>query len=298
MPVERPLTISLGEILWDCLPTGKLLGGAPANVGWHAKQLGADARVVSAVGDDELGHEILRRLDEMGLGHETVEVIKDKPTSTVDAVLDAHGVPTYTIHKDVAWDVMPATAKAINLAKTAKAINFGSLYQRSGNGRKVTRAILLATPADCLRVFDINLRPPFVYPDVIKDTLELTTVVKLNHEELAYLANHFSWPDDPRSALEELRKNYPNIKHAVVTRGPDGVWWMSADGFYSCPGKKVKVVDTIGAGDSFTAVIIMGLLAGRPVDRIMEAALTVAGFVCSQPGATPVLPPELAGILN
>lgn len=290
----KPLTLSIGEILWDMLPTGKLLGGAPCNVAWHLAQFGAEARVVTAVGDDDQGREIAERLKAMRMNLDTMAVLPDKPTSTVDATLGPDGSATYVIHENVAPDFLPVTPLALSLAGKARAVNFGSLAQRSPVGRKSTLALLDATPADCIRVFDINLRPPFINKDVLLAGFARAAAVKMNDDEIEVLAGMFGWPEGVERRIEALFGAFPHVRHVIVTRGSKGAWWHNRERlFEKAPTGKVKVADTIGAGDSFTASVIAGLLKGLAVEAIMEAALAVAAFVCGRSGGTPELPVEL-----
>ncbi len=294
MTHSRPVTLSLGEVLWDMLPDGKALGGAPTNVAWHCAQLGADAHVASAVGKDELGDEILVRLRSMNLDVSAVSIIPDKPTSTVDAMISPEGNATYVIHKDVAWDWMPVSEQARALARQAQGLNFGTLSQRGSMGCETTHTLLNETPADCLRIFDINLRPPDVHKNILQAGFEKATVVKMNDAELPVIADMFGLGEEPEAAMASLFESYANLQHIVVTRGSRGVWWHNKRKLYGkLPAMAVKAVDTIGAGDSFTASIMMGLLKGWDVEKIMDAALAVAAFVCTQRGGTPELPASL-----
>lgn len=294
MAAKKPVTMSIGEVLWDMLPDGKVLGGAPTNVAWHSAQLGADAHVASAVGRDALGDEIIERLKAMRLDLSAVATIDDKPTSTVDAKLGPDGSATYVIRENVAWDAMPASPEALALAAKADGVNFGTLAQRGGFGRESTHAILDATRLDCLRVFDVNLRTPFIYKDVLDGGLAKATVVKMNDDELPVIAGLFGWRGEPEAAMTDLFEAYPNLRHIVVTRGGRGAWWHDRKRLFGKPpATKVKVVDTIGAGDAFTASVMLGLLKGWDEETIMDAALAVAAFVCSNRGGTPELPDDL-----
>lgn len=294
MSDSLPLTMSIGEVLWDMLPDGKALGGAPTNVAWHCAQLGANANVASAVGKDALGDEILDSLKGMSLGVSGVSIILNKPTSTVNAIISPEGNATYIIHEDVAWDAMPISPEASALASKAQGVNYGSLAQRSANGRKTNLALVDATPPDCLRIFDVNLRPPFIYKEVMADGLAKANVVKMNEDELPVLGEMFSWPQESEAAITAMFGDYPNLKHAVITRGARGVWWHDRKRLFGKkPAAAVKMVDSIGAGDSFTAAVMMGLLKGWDVEAISEAALAIASFVCSSRGGTPELPESL-----
>ncbi|MCC8116169.1 MAG: carbohydrate kinase [Planctomycetes bacterium] len=292
--MAKPLTISLGEILWDVLPDGKILGGSPANVAWHVNQLGADAHIVSAIGQDDLGDEILRRLAEMNLDTSAIVRIPDVPTSTVDAMLDDRGNATYVIHENVAWDAMPVTDDVLRLASQATAVNYGSLAQRHPFGRASTLAILDAIDPSAIKIFDINLRPPFIDRDVIDAGLLRANVLKMNNDELPLLADLFGWATAPEAAMAQLFVAYPNITQLVVTCGADGAQWCTPERLHvQKPPAVGRVVDTIGAGDSVTATVMMGLLKGWEVEKTLEAAMAVASFVCSQRGGTPELPAEL-----
>lgn len=294
----KPIVVSIGEILWDVLPTGRVLGGAPANVAWHASQLGADSRIVSAVGTDSLGEEILRSLEGRGLDGGCVAQLPDRPTSTVEAMVDANGVATYVIHPGVAWDFLPVVEEAVSAVRRAKAVNFGSLAQRGEAGRRAVQTLVDHAPAGCLRVFDINLRPGSVSREVLHAGFARSDLVKVNSEELLFLADLFDWPGKAMSVLDSLLACYPCIAHVVVTRGGEGAWWKTREAFLEGMAPSVKVADTIGAGDSFTAAAMMGLLAGMPPAEIMEAALEISAFVCGCIGATPVLPDRLKALIG
>lgn len=293
----KPIVVSIGEVLWDVLPTGKVFGGAPANVVWHAAQLGADSRIVSAVGKDALGDELLAVLRKMTLDASLVAVLPDKPTSTVTATLGKDGIPSYVIHPDVAWDSIPVTEAALAVMRQADAVNFGTLAQRGDSGFKAMRRLLDATRPDCLRMFDVNLRPGALREETLRAGFERCTALKLNIEELEVIADVFGWPKQWESALDAIMKAYPNIAHVIVTRGGDGACWKTRDGFWEASGKVVRIADTIGAGDSLTATVIMGLLYNLPPKTILDAAIDVSAYVCTQTGATPILPPELREIL-
>ncbi len=292
--MPAPLTLSLGEILWDLFPGGKTLGGAVTNAAWHLGQLGADARILSAVGEDALGTEILDTLRAMKLDVSGIAVLPGVPTSTVDAVVGADGAATYTIHENVAWDFLPVGDLLLSLAAKADAVNFGSLSQRSPMGQATTQAFLDAVNPGAIRLFDINLRPPSINPEAIRLSLARADVLKTNHDELPVIARLHEWRTaDPDAIMDALQKSYPNIRHIIVTRAADGAWWRTGGETYSCPaGKIAAIVDTVGAGDSVTAVCVMGLLLGWEPERILENAMEIAAFVCGNRGGTPALPEE------
>lgn len=296
--MPRPLTLSLGEVLWDILPDGKTLGGAPTNVAWHLAQLGADARVASAVGDDAPGREILAVLAETGFDKrildEGMAVLPGVPTSTVDAVLGADGAATYTIHENVAWDKLPVTPALLAVAKKADAVNFGSLLQRGEEGRRTTHAYLDALKPEAVILFDINLRPPHFTEATLRGSLSRANAVKMNHDELPVLAAFHGWPSAPEEAMTALMKTYPNVRHLIVTRAAEGAWWRTREKLFSRPAGKIPAVaDTIGAGDSVTAASMTGILLGWEPDKILEHAQNIAAYVCTCRGGTPVLPESL-----
>jgi len=285
--------LAVGEILWDLLPSGKQLGGAPANFAYHAYALGAESRVVSRVGDDPLGREILDRLRALGLPTDSIAVDAGAPTGTVSVELAADGQPRFTIHENVAWDRIVANDASRALAAHADAVCFGSLAQRSEPSRGSIRTLVAAaTQAKALRIFDINLRQHFYSREIVEDSLRLANVLKLNDAELPVVAQLLDLAGDERSLLEQLVARY-NLKAIALTKGAQGSVLLVADTLVSRPAAKVKVVDTVGAGDAYTAAMAMGLLAGLAPERIIENAHRLAEFVCTQPGATPPLPESL-----
>ncbi len=285
--------LAVGEVLWDLLPDGKVkqLGGAPANFTYHCHSLGADASLVTRVGDDDLGREVLERFRLLGLPTGSVQVDPELPTGTA-AVAPASGGQSFTIREDVAWDRIEADEAALALAAGADAICFGSLAQRSEPARRAIRSLVSAARPGALRLFDVNLRPPFVDRDVIGDSLTMADALKLNDQELPDLAGMFGLPSGVREAIAELSSRF-GLSVVALTRGAGGALLL-ADGVWSDhPGRTVVVSDTIGAGDAFTAALVVGLLAGRPLDEINRHANEVAAFVCTRPGGTPDLPDRL-----
>jgi fructokinase len=288
----RHTILAAGEVLWDLLPAGKQFGGAPANFARHCHSLGADARLISRVGPDELGREVLDRLRFLGLPTETVQVDPWAPTGTVDVTIGADGQPHYTIREGVAWDRIEADATALAIASRADTVCFGSLAQRSEPSRGSIRALVAAARPGSLRILDVNLRPPFVDRGIIADSLELANVLKLNDQELPELAGMFGLSPDPPEAIEGLAHLF-GLSLVALTRGAGGSLLL-ADGLWSDhPGCPTEVVDTVGAGDAFTAALVVGRLAGRPLDAINRRANEVAAYVCSRPGGTPDLPDAL-----
>ena len=284
--------LAIGEVLWDLLPSGRQLGGAPANFAYHCRALGADARLVTRIGADALGQEVLERFRLVELPTDTVTVDPAAPTGTVLVELGPGGQPRFTIHENVAWDRLTADEIAIDKAANADAIYFGSLAQRTEPARLAVRSLIEASPADALRVFDVNLRPPFVDRDVIEGSLALAKLLKLNDQELPVFAEMFGLSGGVRVQVAELARRF-TLSLVALTRGERGsLLW--ADGTWSDhPGLVVEVCDTVGAGDAFTAALTVGLLAGWGLDEINQRANEVAAFVCTKPGGMPALPDRL-----
>jgi fructokinase len=290
-PFNPPCVIGLGEILWDILPTGTFLGGAPANFAFHANQLGARGHVVSAVGNDELGQRIVDELGQLSLSTVGLRRVAH-PTGTV-TVTTVDGQPSYTIHTAVAWDYLPFDDDLQQLATQADAVCFGSLAQRSPASRHSLQAFLQATRQDCCRVFDINLRQHYYDASTIQTSLELSHILKLNHEELPVVAELLQLPADPESTIRALLRRF-GLRLIALTRGGDGSSLYTKWRVSHHPGHRVeKIADTVGAGDSFTAALVMGLLHQDDLDVIHDRAARLASFVCTQRGATPRIPDEL-----
>jgi len=288
----QPLILGIGEILWDMLPNGRMLGGAPVNFAYHAAALGAQAHAVSAVGDDPLGREILDRMDALRLPRQGIAIDRQHPTGTVDVQLDAQGKPTYCIHEQVAWDFIAATPTTLSLAQRAAAVCFGSLAQRSAVSRTTILNLLDAVPEHCLRVFDMNLRQHYYNAEVLVSGLEAADVLKLNDEELPVVAELLSLPGNDRAVLCGLLHRY-DLRLIALTKGAGGSELVSQDGRSVHPGVPTKVVDTVGAGDAFTAAVTLGLLEKLDMDTINERANRLASYVCNQQGAMPPMPEDM-----
>ena len=289
------LIVGLGEVLWDMLPAGRQLGGAPANFTYHATALGAETRLISRVGHDDLGRETLEQLSKLGVPTECVEVDNQRPTGIVSVEVTADGQPHYQIHENVAWDAIQGEPAARRAVAGADAVCFGSLAQRSEPSRSTILSLAAATPASALRIFDINLRQHYYSRDVIENSLALASVLKVNDAELPRLAEMFSLTGDARAQSQQLAERH-SLRAVAYTRGGSGSL-LFADGRWSDhPGVATAIVDTIGAGDSFTAAMTLGLLAGWELDRINDHANRVAAFVCSSAGATPILPASLRSL--
>jgi fructokinase len=309
--------IGVGEVLWDLLLTGPQLGGAPANFAYHAHALGAQAQVITRVGKDDYGREIIRRFHEMGLPETGVQIDESVPTGTAKVALSGDGLAHFTIQENVAWDHIAVTPETLVTASEAHAICFGSLAQRCECSRNTIQQLVAAAPADALRVFDINLRQQFYSRDVIEQSLQRANVLKLNDDELPTLAAMFNLTGSAEDHIERLAQMF-GLRVVALTRGANGSLLyqeieepgrLGGGGapprrdraeprhhtrWSDCPSRPVKVVDTVGAGDSFTAAMVLGLLRKIDLDEINTIANEVARYVCSQPGATPTMPAEFA----
>lgn len=285
------IIVGLGEALWDCLPEGRKLGGAPANFAFHAAQFGFNACAVSAVGNDALGDETLKAFDAKGLNYIMPRVYY--PTGTVSVELDAEGVPTYDIKQQVAWDNIPFTPEIEEAARHCQAVCFGSLAQRSPVSHHTIARFLDATPSTCLKIFDINLRQRFYSKEVIKEGLKRCDILKINDEELVTIGRMFGYPGlDMENKCWLILGKY-NLKMLVLTCGTNGSYVFTAGQLSIQETPKVAVADTVGAGDSFTGAFAAATLSGMPVNQAHELAVKVSAYVCTQNGAMPALPREL-----
>ena len=291
--MDKRYVVGLGEVLWDVLPEGKKLGGAPANFAYHAGQfLGMDNTIaVSALGNDKLADETIEALKEHGLNDLLPRV--PYPTGTVQVQLDEQGIPTYDIKENVAWDNIPFDDDIAVIARNCRAVCFGSLAQRNVVSRETIQKFLDATPADCLKIFDINLRQQFYTQEVIRESLQRCNVLKINDEELVLIGRMFGYPGlDIENKCWLILGKY-NLDMLVLTCGTNGsyVFTPGQKSFQETP--KVLVADTVGAGDSFTGSFVGSILNGKSVAEAHRTAVQVSAYVCTQNGAMPTLPPEL-----
>ena len=285
--------VGLGEALWDVLPEGKKLGGAPANFAYHAGQFGLDTIAISALGEDKLAEETIDALKEHSLNHLMPRV--PYPTGTVQVTLTGDGIPTYDIKENVAWDNIPYTDEMKEIAQNARAVCFGSLAQRNVVSRENIHKFLDDTPKDCMKIFDINLRQQFYTKEVIKESLQRCNVLKINDEELVLIGRMFGYPGlDIENKCWLILGKY-NLDMLVLTCGTNGsyVFTPGQMSFQETP--KVEVADTVGAGDSFTGSFCACILNGKPVPEAHKTAVNVSAFVCTQNGAMPVVPDRLKG---
>ena len=282
----------MGEALWDVLPEGKKIGGAPANFAYHVSQFGLPSCVVSAIGDDALGKEIIENFTSKGLDQLIAEV--PYPTGTVQVEIDQTGIPLYDIKENVAWDNIPYTEHLDALAKRTKAVCFGSLAQRNVVSRETINHFLDTMPKDddSLIVFDVNLRQGFYNKEILCKSMQNCNILKINDEELITVSRMFGYPGiDLQDKCWILLGKY-NLKMLILTCGINGSYVFTPGNVSFQPTPKVEVADTVGAGDSFTAAFIASVLKGKSVTEAHSIAVKTSAYVCTQKGAMPVLPPE------
>lgn len=286
--------IGIGEILWDVFPDGPRFGGAPANFACSVAELArqsAHVTMVSAVGDDELGRQAIDALQRRGVQTNAVQINRF-PTGRVDVELNAAGVASYRFAEDSAWDHLAWRSELERLAAGCDAVCFGTLGQRDQQSRETIRTFIRATPSAALRILDVNLRPPFFCDELILASLKLANVLKLNDEELPLVARLSGCFGSDVEVLRQLADKY-SLRLVALTRGADGAVLVSQAAISEVPGVPVNVVDTVGAGDAFTASMTLDLLAGRSLAAVNHNAIATASFVCSQPGATMSFPDQL-----
>ena len=289
----KNLVVGMGEALWDVLPEGKKIGGAPANFAYHVSQFGLPSCVVSAVGDDALGKEIIENFNDKGLNHQ-IETVP-YPTGTVQVEIDQAGVPQYEIKENVAWDNIPYTALLGQLAERTKAVCFGSLAQRNIVSRNTINRFLDSIPAEnnALIVFDVNLRQGFYNKEILCNSMKSCNILKINDEELVTVSRMFGYPGiDLQDKCWILLGKY-NLNMLILTCGINGSYVFTPGNVSFQPTPKVEVADTVGAGDSFTAAFISSILKGKSVAEAHSLAVQTSAFVCTQQGAMPTLPKEL-----
>ncbi len=293
MRTKRNYVVGIGEALWDVLPEGKKLGGAPANFAYHVSQFGLPSRVVSAVGDDRLGDEALESFREKALDCQIEKV--PYPTGTVQVQLDDAGVPCYDIKENVAWDNIPFTDALKQLARETRAVCFGSLAQRNVVSRETIGAFLDAMPdgKGQYKIFDINLRQGFYTKEIICNSMQRCNILKINDEELVTVSRMFGYPGiDLQDKCWILLAKY-KLEILILTCGVNGSYVFTPGNVSFVETPKVEVADTVGAGDSFTAAFISALLKGKTAREAHQLAVDVSAYVCTQNGAMPRLPENL-----
>ena len=294
---HKPVVVGIGEVLWDVLPEGRRLGGAPANFAYHAQQQGVEVFVVSAVGNDGEGQSIIAELAGRGLATQYIATVPAYPTGTVSVEL-TDGIPSYNIHAPVAWDFIPWSDPLKQLAGLADAVCFGTLAQRNSASLATIQRFLAHARPDCLKVFDVNLRQNFYNQDLIETSLNLCDLLKISDEELPAVADMFGLNGSDDFIAAELLKMY-NLIYLVLTKGKDGGILYYDDKVVHVPAYDYGPrVDTVGCGDSFTAALTVGLLLGLPPEEAMTHASRIAGLVCASHGAMPDIPASLRLIVE
>lgn len=290
--INQDVIVGMGEALWDVLPDGKKIGGAPANFAYHVSQFGLDSCAVSAIGDDALGEELLENFDRKGVNHLIEKV--PYPTGTVQVEIDQAGIPQYEIKENVAWDNIPYTARLDSLASRTRAVCFGSLAQRNIVSRNTINRFIDAMPEKgALKVFDVNLRQGFYNKEILCNSMQKCNILKINDEELVAVSRMFGYPGiDLQDKCWILLGKY-NLQMLILTCGINGSYVFTPGNVSFQPTPKVDVADTVGAGDSFTATFIACTLKGMPVAEAHRRAVEVSAYVCTQAGAMPTLPAEL-----
>ena len=297
MATPRPIVVGLGELLWDLFPKGKQLGGAPANFAYVTALLGDSGIVASRVGDDRLGQEALWHLKSSGLDVSRIQRDPSHPTGTVKVEVDSKGQPEYQITENVAWDFMEFSEDWISLARSAHAVCFGSLAQRNAVSRSAIRAFLSALPSFAIGIFDVNLRQSYFDAEILRDSARRAKVLKLNHEEFPRFLDLLQCPlkNSERSDITGARWLCREFGSRLVciTRGAKGSLLVSAESYHEHPGFSVKIADTVGAGDAFTAALVHHALRGSSLAAMNAAANRMGAWVASQEGATPSADPEI-----
>lgn len=286
------LVVGMGEALWDVLPEGKKIGGAPANFAYHVSQFRLPSCVVSAVGDDDLGREIIENFTAKGLKQLIADV--PYPTGTVQVEIDQSGVPQYEIKENVAWDNIPYTERLESLAERTTAVCFGSLAQRNVVSRNTINRFLdvVSRNEENLIVFDVNLRQGFYNKEILCNSMKRCNILKINDEELVTVSRMFGYPGiDLQDKCWILLGKY-NLKMLILTCGINGSYVFTPGNVSFQPTPKVEVADTVGAGDSFTAAFISSVLKGKSVSEAHSLAVRTSAFVCTEKGAMPTLPTQ------
>lgn len=287
----KRLVVGLGEVLWDMLPEGRKIGGAPVNFAYHAGQFGIDTMAVSAIGNDKLGEDTIAEMNGKHLNHIFPSV--PYPTGSVQVSLDEKGVPAYDIKENVAWDNIPFTNEIESVARNCQAVCFGSLAQRNAVSRNTIRKFIESTPSGCIRIFDINLRQNFYTSNVIRDSLEHCNILKINDEEIMLVSRMFNYDSSNienvcRTIMEDF-----SLEMVILTCGTKGSYIFTKGGVSFMPTPKVNVADTVGAGDSFTGSFCAAILRGLPVAEAHKKAVEVSAYVCTQNGAMPEIPESM-----
>jgi len=279
--------VAIGEILWDIFPKGKKLGGAPANFTYYTKQLGHCGTIISKIGRDVLGKEIIKSLHGLNLSTDYIQVDPVHPTGTVEVILKSKSDPKYVIRENVAWDFIEMNNKLKILSKEVDVVYFGSLAQRNPISRNTIINFLNSVKQDTLIVFDINLRSPFFTKEIIVDSFKLSSILKINDKELLLLRKLLDYRFD-NSELDFLKLLIKRFKIDLIclTKGKSGSLLATRNDYFLHPGFKVKISDTVGSGDAFTTAMVIGFLNRKSLREISEAANKLGSWVASKFGAT------------
>lgn len=283
--------VGFGEALWDVFPEGRKIGGAPANFAYHVAQWGLDSCAVSAIGNDDLGDDIVRKFDENGLNYRLERV--DFPTGTVQVTLDENKVPSYNIMEGVAWDNIPMTPELEALARDCRAVCFGSLAQRSAVSRATINAFIDMMPEDSLKIFDINLRQHYYTEEIICDSMKKADILKINDEEILVVAQLLDVTEKSEREICKVLLDKFDLRMVILTCGDRGSYVLTRDESSWVDTPKVSVVSTVGAGDSFTGTFIASILLGKTLRQAHEAAVKVSAYVCTCQGAMPAIPKDI-----
>ena len=289
--MKRPSIVSLGEVLWDLFPNGERFGGAAANFACHAAIQGADVTMVSSVGDDQRGHDAVSILKDYKIDVGLVQVNRDSPTGTVGIELDVDGKPTFRIHEGSAWDQLTWNENLSSRVSAADAVYFGTLGQRDERSREtILRAVEVAKSAGICRVLDINLRPPFYDAQRIRASIRLASILKISDDELAEVCSSCGIAEDrlPEAMMRGLL-DFGDLDMVVMTRGANGAVLVTREGTVCQNGIKAAVIDTVGAGDSFAAAFLIGVLLGKAYSETLHDACVIAAAACAHSGAVPEL---------
>jgi len=282
---QKSFVIGIGELLWDVFPDHKQMGGAPCNFAFHVAKLGLDSLAISAVGEDNPGTELFKKLDEVNLEYDIQKV--DYPTGIVQVTLSGDGIPQYEICQPAAWDFIGMKPEYKALAPDVLAVCFGSLAQRGEVSRSTIQEFVELVPDSALKVFDINLRQQFYSKELLAGCLKQCNTLKINDDETKIVSDMFDL--NGNSDLENCRQllDRYQLKLVALTCGTEGSYLITPTETSFLPTPKVKVADTVGAGDSFTAAMVSGLLAGKTLRETHQMAVNLSAFVCTQKGAMP-----------
>lgn len=276
--------VCFGEVLWDIFPSGSRAGGAPFNVAYNLFKMGIDTKMLSRIGNDTLGQQLLNQIDQWGITTDSIQVDRERPTGTVLANFDEHGEAQYEIVKEVAWDYIEALPKHKELIQNSKAFVFGSLIARNEVSKKTLLELLEHSK---FRIFDVNFRPPFIDFDFIKELLHKADLVKMNKAELRTILE-FLGEDyiDEDTSIRHLQ-NYFDLNEIILTKGSKGARYFVGSTSYNFPAVHIEIADTVGSGDSFLAGFLSKRIQGRSPEEIMKQATSLGAFITSKSGACP-----------